>query len=115
VNENATNAIITLTRTNGSVGLVAVRFATTNGTAFAGTDYVGVTNTVVFRDGQTATNVFVPIKNDSTIQNIDRTIKLYLAAPGNGATLGLSNAVLSIIDEDFLPGESTSPAHLCHQ
>lgn len=106
VNENGTNATITITRTNGSTGLVSVRFATTNGTAVAGTDYVGYTNSVTFGDGQTSKTVTVQIINDSIIQSADKTVNLYLAAPGNGATLGtLSNAVLSIIDDDFLPGK----------
>lgn len=105
VNENGTNAVITITRTNGSTGVVPFLFATTNGTAVAGVDYIGVTNTITFRDGQTVTNVLIPINNDFVIEQADRTINLYLANPGNGATLGtLSNAVLYIIDDDFLPG-----------
>ncbi|HEV2390904.1 MAG TPA: Calx-beta domain-containing protein [Verrucomicrobiae bacterium] len=98
-----TNAVITLVRTNGSVGPISVRFATTNGTAIAGQDYIGVTNSVLFRDGQTSTNVVVPTLNNSAIQN-DLAVNLYLAAPGNGATLGVSNAVLTLINVNFLPG-----------
>jgi uncharacterized delta-60 repeat protein len=105
VNENGGNAVVTITRTNGSTGTVLFRFATTNGTAVAGVDYIGVTNTITLRDGQTSTNVTIPILNDFIVQQADRTINLYLANPGNGATLGtLSNAVLYIIDDDFLPG-----------
>ena len=104
VNENGTNAIITLTRTNGSFGRVTVRFATTNGTAVAGVDYVGVTNTVTFDDGIISRTVSIPIKNDLVIQPADRTVNLYLATPGNGATLGLTNATLFIVDDDYSPG-----------
>jgi len=105
VNENGTNAVITIIRTNGSSGVVAFTFATTNGTAVAGVNYTGVTNTITLRDGQTSTNVTIPINNDFTIEQADRTIYLYLANPGNGATLGsLSNAVLYVVDDDFLPG-----------
>jgi uncharacterized repeat protein (TIGR01451 family)/uncharacterized delta-60 repeat protein len=104
VNENATNAVITIVRTNGSVGPISVRFATTNGTALTGTDYIGLTNTVTFRDGQTSTNVNIPIINNSVIAP-DKTVNLYLASPGNGSALGtLSNAVLTIINDNFLPG-----------
>ena len=104
VNENGTNAIITLTRTNGSFGRVTVRFATTNGTAIAGVDYTGVTNTVTFQDGELFRTVSIPIKNDSVIQPADRTVNLYLVTPGNGATLGLANATLFIVDDDYSPG-----------
>lgn len=108
VNEDGTNAVITLIRTNGSFGRVTVRFATTNGTALHGVDYTGVTNTVVFQSGVTSAVVLVPIRNNSTIQNDDRTVLLSLSNPTGPAgaipTLGLSNAVLYIVDDDFLPG-----------
>ncbi|HEY5914947.1 MAG TPA: Calx-beta domain-containing protein [Verrucomicrobiae bacterium] len=105
VNENGTNAVITITRTNGSTGAVSVRFATTNGTAVAGIDYVGVTNTVTFRDGEVITNTFVPIINGTNIESADKTINLYLQPLSSGAILGtLSNAVLSVVDDDFAPG-----------
>ncbi len=103
-NENSVSAIITLTRTNGSDGQVTVRFATTNGTAIHGKDYTGRTNTVTFRSGVTVTNVVVPLINDGDIQQADRTVKLYLSNPGGGATLGLTNATLYIVDDDFLAG-----------
>ena len=62
MDENGGYAQITLTRTNGTVGSVQVVFATTNGVAdpvngtvaaFAGLDYVTVTNTVTFGNGDT--------------------------------------------------------------
>lgn len=105
VSESVSNAVITLTRTNGDVGAVSVRFeTTTGGTATAGTDYTVVSaQTVTFGDGQVEKTVQVPIRNDSTIEQ-DETVNLRLYNPGGGATLGLTNAVLTIIDDDYLPG-----------
>ncbi len=110
VNEGGTNAVITLTRTNGSAGRVTVRFSTTTNappptaTPGATNDYTAVNNlTVTFANGQTTRTVTVPVNNDSLVEP-DETIGLRLFSPGNGATLGQTNAVLTIIDDDFLPG-----------
>ena len=104
VNENGTNAVITLTRTNGSAGSVSVVFATANGTAIKNVNYTGVTNTITFGQGVTNKTVLVPILNNSTVQADDLTVLLSLKSPTGGATVGLSNAVLSIIDDDSPAG-----------
>jgi len=44
--ENQTNAIITVVRTNGSDGVVTVKYKTANGTGTNQIDYKGVTNTL---------------------------------------------------------------------
>lgn len=104
VNENGTNAVITLTRTNGSAGSVSVVFSTANGTAINNVNYTGVSNTVAFGQGITNKTVLVPILNNATVQADDLTVQLALRSPVGGATIGLSNAVLSIVDDDFLAG-----------
>ena len=104
VNENGTNAVITLSRTNGSAGSVSVVLSTANGTAVNGVNYTGYSNTVAFGPGITNKTVPIPILNNSTVQADDLTVLLALRSPIGGATIGLSNAVLSIIDDDFLAG-----------
>lgn len=105
VNENGGSAVITLTRTNGSSGSVSALFSTLNGTAVAGVNYTGKTNvSVTFGDGITNKTVNVTILNNSTVQADDLTVLLALKSPTGGATLGQTNAVLSIIDDDFLAG-----------
>jgi Ca-activated chloride channel family protein len=59
--ESATNAIVTLRRTNGSSGVVTVNFATGNGTAVAGVDYIAQNGTLTFADGGRHTTFSVPI------------------------------------------------------
>ena len=104
VNENGTNAVILLSRTNGSAGSVSVVFATANGTAVSSLNYTGQTNTIAFGQGITNKTILIPILNNSTVQADDLTVLLSLKSPTGGATVGLSNAVLSIIDDDFLAG-----------
>jgi Calx-beta domain len=108
VNENDGNATITVTRTGGSNGAVGVTFATSNGTASAGSDYTSVVNHVVsFANGDMANKkVNVPINNDTTFEG-DETVNLTLSIPTGGASLGNpSTAVITILDDDPMPSVS---------
>ena len=101
VNENGSSATITITRTGGSAGSVGAHFATSNGTATAGSDYTAVTQTVLFANGD-ATNktVAIPILDDMLVE-ANETVNLTLSSPTGGATLGNpATAVLTIIDND---------------
>jgi uncharacterized delta-60 repeat protein len=106
VNENGTNALITVTRTNGSSGNVTVQFQTSNGTAIAGSDYSSTNGTLTFLNGQTERSFLVRITDDSAVEP-DETINLTLLNPSGGASIGLANAILTIIDND-LPGGKVS-------
>jgi uncharacterized delta-60 repeat protein len=119
VNKNGTNAVVTLTRTNGSTGVVTVLFATADGlppdAAISGADFVGITNTVTFQDGELIKTVSVPVIG-SQIVTPDKNLLLTLSSPGNGAALSLSNALLYIVDDNssgghinFTPTAYSSP------
>ena len=103
VNENATNATITVVRTEGSSGTVTVRYETSDGTARSGQDYTARAGTLTFGPGVTNRTFTIPIINDSVIEQ-DETINLRLYNPTGGASLGLSNAVVTVIDDDLLSG-----------
>jgi uncharacterized delta-60 repeat protein/uncharacterized repeat protein (TIGR01451 family) len=104
VTESPTNATITVTRTNGAFGSVTVQYQAQNGSAIAGTDYDSTSGSLSFGNGQTSKTFTVTIKDNGLVQPLDRTVNLRLFGPGGGATLGLSNAVLSIVDNDYPPG-----------
>ena len=88
---------ITRTGTNLAGGATAV-FSTANGTAIAGTDYTATSTTVVFAQGETSKTVAVPILFDG-VEDGNKTVKLSLANPGGGATLGTPvSSVLTIVD-----------------
>ena len=98
--ENAGNALITVTRTDGSAGAVSASFNTTGISATAGADYQDVNTQVNFADGDvTPKTVLIPIINDS-LDEPDETLALRLSAPTGGATLGLAEARLTITDDD---------------
>jgi len=77
-----------------------VNYATSDGTAVAGTDYVGTNGTLTFGAGETTKTFTIGITND-TIVNGNRTVTLSLSAPGGGARLGTpATAMLTITDDD---------------
>ena len=104
VNENGGSVTITVTRTGGSAGAVGVSFATSNGTATAGSDYTAVTQTVSFANGDTANKtVTIPILDDTVVEG-NETVNITLSTPTGGATLGSpATAVLTIVDNDTAP------------
>ncbi len=94
-------ATITVTRTGGSASGVTVDFDTMDLTATAGEDYTAVPATLVFASNQVSQTVLIPVLNDSLAEG-NEAVQLTLRNPGGGATLGvISNAVLTIIDNDL--------------
>ena len=118
-NEFSTNAVITVIRTNGSVGSVSVEFltrASTNTpsaaagiTCGAGVDYQTTRGRLQFVSGQTFNSFLVRLCNDDLVE-FDENIELVLTNATGGARLpgGLGSSVttstLTIIDDDFAPG-----------
>ncbi|MBM4223966.1 MAG: hypothetical protein FJ167_04070, partial [Gammaproteobacteria bacterium] len=101
VNENSTNGVVFVTRLGGSFGAIAVRYFTVDGgTATRGLDYEDVNGTISWNDGESGTKSFtVPVYNDQLIEPTE-TVELRLNQVSGGASLSLSNATLSIGDND---------------
>src|SRR5262249_42554006 len=87
VNENQGTATITVTPTGGSDIPVSVNYATSDGTATAGSDYTASSGTLNFAVGETSKTFTVPIIDDTTVEG-DETVNLMLSNPTGGATLG---------------------------
>ena len=105
--QSATNALITIRRIGGTSGVtpggkVSVLFTTANNTAFAGTNYVGVTNTIEFPEGEVFSVVSVGLLNDQLITP-NRTVDLRLSnpLPLGGPALGPQPiATLTIVNDN---------------
>jgi len=102
-NEGVGDAIIEVVRTAGTVGQASVDFAVSNLTAEGGLDFVPVTGTLLFTNGQTNAFIRVPILEDSLLEG-NETAFLSLFNPV-GATLGRSNATLIIVDNEYAAGQ----------
>jgi len=87
-----------------SAAAVSASFQTVDGTATSPTNYAGVTNVLAFAPGQGSSNVVLTIIDD-TVVNTDRTLTLMLtnvaSVPVGSATLGISNALVTIVNDDI--------------
>lgn len=105
VTEAGPTATITVTRTNGTNGAVAVTYSTTTGgTATAGSDYTSTSGTLNWANGDSANKTFtVQISEDTLIEG-NETVNLALSSPTGGAGPGSQmTAVLTINDNDVAP------------
>jgi len=91
---------ILVARSGGSAGIVSVDYATSDGTAVAGTDYPATTGTLTYADGVSGNQtISIPINDDNTVENPD-TFTVTLSNVSR-ATLGAnSSATVNIIDND---------------
>jgi glucose/arabinose dehydrogenase len=98
--ENAGIAKITIQRSGDTTIASSVGYTLTNGTAIAGTDFVGGTGVVNFVAGESSKTFDVAII-DNTVPNLNKTLNIALDTPTNG-TIGtqIAAAVLTIQDND---------------
>jgi peptidyl-Asp metalloendopeptidase len=108
IGETSGAVMLSVARLAGSTGAASVNYATANGTATAGSDYLVTSGTLNWLAGETATKtITVPILSDTAIEgNETFTVALSGAA---GATVGSngSTATVKIVDDDadgFPPG-----------
>lgn len=79
-----------------------VDFATSNGTALAGSDYVATTGSVTIAAGQTATSITVQVLGDNDDEGDPETFFVNLATPVN-ATIGVGSGEGDIENDDAPP------------
>ena len=103
VAENAASVSITVTRTDGSAGAVTVDYASSDGSATAGSDYIATAGTLDFADGVNSQSFNVPILDDTLFEG-DETFNLNLSNVTGGANLGTqTTATVTIIEDDPPP------------
>jgi chitinase len=97
-----TNAVFTVTLNKAWDLPVTVRFATANGTALAGEDYVAWSGTLTFAAGETSKTVAVAVRGDDAIE-ADEAFSLVLSAPTN-ATIRDATGIATIRNDDIATG-----------
>lgn len=105
ISEDGGSQTVSVSLDTPSAVPVSVNYATSNGTALAGTDYTATNNTLTWNAMETGIKTFsVPLINDSETEG-DETIFLILSNAVQ-CTLGSSNSIIVITDNDGPPSIS---------
>jgi Calx-beta domain len=104
VGEGDAVVTITVTRSGGSLGgPVTVDYATSAGSATAGSDYADASGTLTFGPGEASKGFTVPVTSDSAHEG-DETFQVALSNAGGGASLDSpAGATVTITDDDAAP------------
>ena len=97
-NSGTTTAAFTVTLSAASPQTVTVNYATANGTATAGSDYVAQTGTLSFTAGQTSKTISVTVNGDTTVEP-NETFFVNLSSP-SGATIADAQGQGTITNDD---------------
>src|SRR5690606_37907935 len=77
---------------------------TVGDTATPNSDYTSISNTVTFAVGQSSRTFEVPILDDSLVEG-NETVGLHLTDASGSAVITRGSSTLTIVDNDFAPGE----------
>lgn len=84
-----------VTRTGATSTPISVNYATSNGTALSGSDYVATSGTLTFAAGETSKTVSVVTIADGIAESSE-TLLLTLSSPTGGATISIGQATGTI-------------------
>jgi hypothetical protein len=100
-NAGTTTATFTVTLSAAAAGAVSVNYATADGTASSGGDYVAGSGTLSFTAGETSKTLAVTVNGDTVVEP-DETFTVSLSA-ASGATLAAASAQGTITNDDVAP------------
>ncbi|MCB0116175.1 MAG: DUF11 domain-containing protein, partial [Caldilineaceae bacterium] len=110
VGESGGSAVFTVTLSVPNAEDVGASYATSNGSAIAGTDYTAASSVLTITAGLTVTTISVPVLPD-TLDEDDETFTVTLSAP-MGATILDAVAIGTILDDDPAPTLAINDANL---
>lgn len=113
INEDSQAATITVNRTECGLGspAVSVSYATQNGTATTN-HYQTVTGTLSWEandNGDCTPKTFSIPVTDNAVSERNKTVQLQLSNPTGGAIITQNEAVLTIVDNDYVPTTPIAP------
>ncbi len=94
-------------------GTAAVNYATSNGTATAGSDYTAASGTVNFANGVGSANITITIAGDGTVESSETfniTLSSATSQYGSVAITGTNPHVVTITNDDAGGGTTTTSA-----
>jgi hypothetical protein len=98
-NSGSTAMQFTVTLSPASPSVVTVNYASSNGTAAAGSDYTSTSGTLTFQVGQTSKTITVNVAGDVIDEGASEAFTVQLSSP-SGATLADGQATGTITDDD---------------
>ena len=97
-NSGITNAQLTVSLSAPSSQTISVSFATSDGTAISGSDYITTIGTITFAPSETIKTVIVPVNGDLNIES-DETFFVDLSNPTD-ILITDSHGIVTIINDD---------------
>jgi Ca2+-binding RTX toxin-like protein len=108
---NPQTVTYTVSLSSASPNTITVKYATSNVTATAGSDYTAKTGTLTFAPGVLTRNITIPILNDS-LNEANETFRVTLSAPTN-ASLGIAKIATTTITDTLNAAVTTTlPANV---
>lgn len=107
VNEPVGNVVYTVSLSQASASIVQVGFATSSGSATSGTDFTGISGTLVFAAGETVKTINVNITDDALVEGSE-TYTVTISSPVN-ATIAVASVVTTITDNDSVGAAISTP------
>ncbi len=105
-NSGTVDATIQVSLSHAVVAPVTVRYATADGIARAGKDYVASSGTVTFAAGESSKPVIIKVIGETTKER-DETFAVSLSLPTN-ATIARTSGFITILDDDSTPTATVS-------
>jgi len=99
--ENSGSATILVERTEGTDTAVTVRYATADGTAIAGRDYIAQSGTLTFGPGELFKTISIPLADNQTYGGGGQ-FSVTLSNPA-GASIGVATNTVEIHDDERPP------------
>lgn len=101
-NSGTSNMVFTVTMASALTSPVTFNYATSNGTATSGSDYVATSGSATIPAGSTSVTIAVPINGDTTVET-DETYNLTLSGLSSNAVFTRNMAVGTIRNDDVPP------------
>jgi hypothetical protein len=100
VAQSAGSATVTVTRDGGSNGAISVAYATSNGTAVAGTNYTATSGTLSWANGDATAKTFTVAVSTATAFSGVKTFTVSLSNPSTGAEISSPGSATVAISGD---------------
>ena len=107
---NFQSLTVTVTRTGNTTGAASIHYATSDGSAIDGEDYLGASGTLSFTAGQTSRQINIPLTGNVEAPG-DLGFTVDLDTPGGSAVLGAVSSAAVTIENPYSPVRFASAAY----